>query len=125
MRRVVIESPYGSEDPKLVERNLRYLRCCLADCIDRGEAPYASHTLYTQPGVLNDNNVEERERGIQAGFAWKDVAHATVVYMDLGITKGMSYGIDVAQKLGQAVEFRRLVDWNWENPNFATEKWGR
>jgi hypothetical protein len=100
MRLVVIESPYAGAhagDQATVERNLRYLRACMADCFARGEAPFASHGLYTQPGVLDDNDVAERERGIQAGFAWREVADATVVYNDLGIWRGMEYGIRAAE----------------------------
>lgn len=47
MRLVIIESPFAGD----VVRNLRYLRACMRDCLRRGEAPYASHALYTQPGV--------------------------------------------------------------------------
>lgn len=42
MRRVVIESPYAGD----VERNVRYARASLSDCLRRGEAPLASHLLY-------------------------------------------------------------------------------
>jgi len=75
----------------------------------RGEAPYASHLLYTQDGVLNDLIPEERNHGIQAGFAWRQVAQATVVYTDLGISKGMQYGIDDAIKRGVPIEYRQLA----------------
>lgn len=64
--RVVVESPYAGD----VERNLRYLRAALRDCLLRGEAPYASHAIYTQPGVLDDDIPSERTRGIHAGLAW-------------------------------------------------------
>jgi hypothetical protein len=40
-----------------------------------GEAPIASHLLYTQPGVLRDEIPEERRHGIDAGLAWGAVAH--------------------------------------------------
>jgi hypothetical protein len=56
---VVIESPYAGD----VERNLRYVRACMRDCLLRGEAPYASHALYTQPDVLCDEIPEERQYG--------------------------------------------------------------
>lgn len=85
MRRVIIESPYAGD----VERNLAYLRRCLADSLERGEAPFASHGLYTQPGVLNDDVPEERDHGIRAGFAWAEVADARVFYVDLGWSNGM------------------------------------
>ena len=122
MRRVIVESPYAGE----IELNLRYLRMCLHDCLMRGEAPFASHALYTQPSVLRDENPSERKLGIEAGFAWKDAAHATVVYTDLGITGGMSWGIDHAEKLGMTIEFRALGDiWLPDvEGDAATRLWG-
>jgi hypothetical protein len=111
MRRVIVESPFAADTPIAFERNKRYLRAAMHDCITRGESPYASHGLLTQPGVLDDTIPEERERGIEAGFAWKDVAHATVVYTDLGISKGMGYGIEASERLGQKVEYRSLDGW--------------
>ena len=111
MIRVCIESPFAGD----VERNLRYLRACMADCIARGEAPYASHGLYTQPGVLDDDDPAERTLGIAAGFAWAEVASKRVVYMDLGMSKGMLAGIRHAEELNQPVEERWLgVAW-WES----------
>lgn len=105
MRLVVIESPFAGD----VERNLAYLRAAMHDClVNRQEAPYASHGLYTQPGVLRDDIPVEREYGINAGFYWRRVAEATVVYTDLGITKGMQYGIDDAERRGVPVEYRTL-----------------
>lgn len=104
MKRVVIESPYAGD----VERNLRYLRACMRDCLMRGEAPFASHGLYTQEGVLDDTKPDERAHGIEAGFAWRLASDVTVVYADLGITPGMRYGIDHAEKLGRPIEWRRL-----------------
>jgi len=104
MIRVIIESPFAGD----IEKNLKYLRICMRDCLLRGEAPFASHGLYTQPNVLDDSVPEERERGIQAGFAWRDVAEKTVVYTDLGISKGMEYGIAHAAARGCEIEYRSL-----------------
>lgn len=107
MKRVIIESPYAGD----VEFNLRYLRAAMRDCLLRGEAPFASHGLYTQPGVLDDNDPAERELGIQAGFAWRGIAMATVVYEDLGITRGMQAGIEHAHEFRHEVEYRSLKGW--------------
>lgn len=101
---VIIESPYAGD----VERNLRYLRAALRDCLMRGESPFASHALYTQDGVLDDSVPEERALGIEAGLQWATMADRTVVYEDLGVSPGMRLGIDRAYKLGVRVEFRRL-----------------
>lgn len=105
MKRVVIESPFAGD----VDRNLRYLRAAMADCFARGEAPFASHGLYTQPGVLRDDVPEERAHGIAAGLVWREVASATVVYTDLGISDGMRFGIeDASRREGHAIEYRQL-----------------
>jgi hypothetical protein len=107
MRRVIIESPYAGD----IERNLRYLRACLRDCLLRGEAPYASHALYTQAGVLRDDDPAERYHGITAGFVWRQAADATVVYTDLGMSSGMRYGIDHVARMGHPIEYRTLEGW--------------
>ena len=107
---VVLESPYAGD----VNNNVRYARACMRDCLDRGEAPYASHLLYTQEGVLDDAIPVEREWGIQAGFAWRQVSAKTVVYTDLGMSKGMKYGILDAEKRGIPVEYRTLPSWAQE-----------
>ena len=92
----IVESPYAGD----VERNLAYLRAAMHDCFKRGEIPFASHALYTQPGVLNDHDPVERAQGIAAG---KEVAKALgqaaatyagvrvrhVFYTDLGESRGM------------------------------------
>jgi hypothetical protein len=89
MRLVIIESPYAGD----VETNVAYARAAVRDSLLCGEAPIASHLLYTQPGILDDAISSERQHGIDAGLAWRTVAQATVVYTDLGVTKGMKYGI--------------------------------
>jgi hypothetical protein len=102
---VIVESPYAGD----VERNLRYVRACMADCLKRGEAPFASHALYTQPGVLDDDEPGQRLLGIRAGLA---IAHAlnapSVVYTDLGISKGMEVGIEHARETGRLIIYRTL-----------------
>lgn len=110
---VQIESPYAGD----IERNLRYLRACMRDCLLRGEAPYASHALYTQPGVLRDEVPEEREHGIQAGFAMRCAMDKTVVYTDCGTSGGMKYGIAHAESIGHPIEYRTLgADWDVSYP---------
>lgn len=106
MRLVILESPYAGD----VDNNLTYAREAMADCLQRGEAPFASHLLYTQEGVLDDNVPGERSLGIEAGLAWGERADATVVYADLGITPGMEQGIERANEAGRAVEYRMVRD---------------
>jgi hypothetical protein len=117
MKPVVIESPYGTNpdgsraDAATVERNLRYVRAAMADCLARNEAPFPSHALFTQPGVLRDEVPAERAKGIAAGFAWGALARVRVFYTDLGWTEGMRRGHDEAIRLGQAVEHRMVPGW--------------
>jgi len=107
VRLVVMESPYAGE----VSRNIEYARACLRDCLLRGESPFASHLLYTQPGVLDDGIPAERDLGISAGLLWGEYAEATVVYTDLGVSAGMERGILEARMEGRAVEMRSLPGW--------------
>ena len=104
MRRVIIESPYAGD----IEANVAYARLCVSDSLSRGEAPFASHLFYTQPTILRDAVPNEREKGIFAGLAWGEVADATIVYTDRGISKGMQYGIVDAKRVGRVVEYRSL-----------------
>ena len=104
MKRVLIESPFAGN----VARNVAYARACLADSLARGEAPFASHALYTLPGVLSDEVIEERERGIEAGLTWGRVADLTAVYIDFGVSAGMSRGVTRAAIEGRPVEYRRI-----------------
>lgn len=107
MRLVIVESPYAGD----TERNVRYARAAVRDSLLRGESPFASHLLHTQPGILNDQTPEERKLGISAGLAWGRVADATVVYQDLGISPGMEQGIGRAQFEGRRVEYRSIDGW--------------
>lgn len=102
MRLVIVESPYAGD----VDANVAYARACLIDCLRRGEAPLASHLLYTQ--VLDDLQPEQRATGIEAGLAWAVKADATVVYTDRGTSRGMEWGIKHAEQHGRPVEYRTI-----------------
>lgn len=106
---VIIESPYAGD----IDKNVAYARAAMRDCLLRGEAPYASHLLYTQPGVLRDEVPDERKLGIEAGFEFRLLATKTVVYQDLGISKGMEWGIKNSEERGVPVEYRSLPDFKY------------
>ena len=105
-RLVIVESPFEGD----IEENIKYARRCMRDCFMRGEYPFASHLLYTQEGILNDEIPKERELGIEAGLSWGKLAEATIVYTDLGISKGMGQGIARAKKEGRTIEYRSLSE---------------
>jgi hypothetical protein len=110
---VDVESPYGNKDKSIVARNIRFARACLRDCLLREEIPFASHLLYTQSGILDDEKEDERILGINAGKALLKNADRTVVYENYGISTGMKYGIENAEKSGRPVEYRKLPE-DWE-----------
>ena len=105
MRLVIVESPYAGD----VKANIAYARECVRDSLERGEAPIASHLLYTQPGILRDEEPSERAWGINAGLAWRKVADASVFYTDRGWSQGMISAYQVAQLAGATVELRSLI----------------
>jgi len=100
---VILESPWAGD----IERNEWYAHACMLDCIKRGEAPFASHLLYTL--VLDEDNPDERKQGIELGHEWMKAADKVVVYTDLGISEGMKKGIDRAITLGIPFEFRKIM----------------
>ena len=105
MKKVIIESPYAGD----VERNLGYARRCLRDSLRRGEAPIASHLLYTQDGVLDDLIPEERSLGINAGLEWLTVADKHIFYMDHGMSKGMKNALMRSIETDIEIEFRMIL----------------
>lgn len=106
MKRVIVESPFAGD----VERNIAYARLCLRDCLLKGEAPIASHLLYTQPNVLDDKVPDERNLGIAAGLMWGCVAETTIVYTDYGMSNGMRLGVQRAESEGRPIEYRKLFN---------------
>jgi hypothetical protein len=100
----ILESPYAGD----IALHTAYARIAMADSLSRGEAPLASHLLYTQPGILDDSIPSERTKGIEAGLAWGAVAERTAVYMDLGLTPGMKIGVERARQQGRTVETRTV-----------------
>lgn len=108
LEEVLIESPLASPTIEGLVQNKKYARECMRDSLSRGEAPYASHLLYAQEGLLDDDIPEERALGIHAGLVWGKNAKKTVVYTDLGISSGMERGIKRAREEGRQIIYREL-----------------
>ena len=106
MKRVLIISPYRGN----VDKNLAYARHCLLDSIKRGEAPFASHLLYTQ--VLNDQNSEERATGLECEDAWLIKADLIAAYIDHNWSEGMQRTIRNARLLFKPWEERSIFKKN-------------
>lgn len=102
----IIESPYRATSTADEEENIAYAREALADSIQRGEAPFASHLLY--PQALNDSLPHERALGIELGLTWSKCADVVAVYTDRGISDGMARAIERHLTEGRRVEYRSL-----------------
>ena len=113
MKRVVIESPFNGKDKEEVKLHIEYVRACIFDSLNRGEAPFASHIFFTQPGILNDDNPEDRRKGIEVSLEITRDFDLTAVYCDFGTSSGMRYGIERARKLNRPIE-ERLLGKNWK-----------
>lgn len=101
-KRVIIESPYAGD----TEANIDYARQALRDSLSRGEAPFASHLLYTQ--VLRDFVPHERLLGIEAGHAWYAGAELQAFYTDLGWSPGMRQAFRLGRTKMLPYEYRAL-----------------
>ena len=106
MKRIILESPYAGN----IKKNVQYARECIKHSLLLGESPIASHLLYTQEGILDDSIPEERDLGIHAGLAWKEVADAQVFYIDYGKSQGMLYALEFAKEHNIPFEFRTIYD---------------
>jgi len=101
---VIVESPYAGD----VEANLAYARQACANCLGRGEVPYASHLFF--PQFLDDLAPAEREMGMTAGYAFWGHAKLITFYTDRGWSGGMKRAFERVTKLGAAWETRSIVE---------------
>lgn len=107
---VILESPFAGPDRATIDANVAYARSCMRDALIRGEHPLASHLLYTQRGILDDSVPHERQRGIEAGLAWRRVAHGAVFYYDRGWSPGMLAAREVYEREQFPILLRSLYD---------------
>lgn len=103
---VVIESPFRGINGEYDQENISYLNMCILDCLLRGEAPFASHVMYTDS--LNDYYDEQRYFGIKAGFVWRKFAEKTIFYIDRGFSLGMVKALEHCKENNLNFEIRTL-----------------
>ncbi len=99
---VIVESPFAGD----MEANRAYAIKACADCLRRGEVPYASHLFF--PQFLDELKPEECELGLTAGYAMWPIASKIVFYVDLGISTGMARARKRANDLNFEIEQRLL-----------------
>lgn len=83
----VLESPYAGD----VAENVTYAHEVARRVLVEGGIPWASHLHF--PGILDDDDPEERIQGIFAGFEiGRRAADAALFAVDRGISTGMVMG---------------------------------
>lgn len=106
-----VESPYNAPNALGVRRNILYARLACRWALEHGYAPYASHLLYTQPGILDDDVAQEREMGIAAARELiRAAAQVTLMFVDLGVSEGMRLGLEDALAAAREVLEIRLFE---------------
>lgn len=103
----IIESPFKASENYSEEQHSDYLRQCIRWCVENGYTPYASHRMLTD--AFDDSIPEERELGIQAGFAMNKCIDTVLVFGDLGLSKGMLRGIATHGEAGKTVMLKSIL----------------
>ena len=119
MRIVCLESPFKPTEDEIVRyagrysaaellrQNLIYARLCLLNSLKQGEAPLASHLLYTQ---VYTEAPELRAAGIKAGIQMHHRCDLVVLCIDLGVSSGMRLAADNAKLINTEQTRRSILD---------------
>lgn len=110
MKLVMIETPLMARGERTMEMNLQYARICMLDSIQKGEAPFAMHLLYTQ--VLDDRIADQRKQGMECGLAWLLRADSVILYCDHGVSGGMKAAYKKALANNKNIELRVINEHN-------------
>lgn len=97
MKRIFVCSPF--REYEVIGTDLAKHLCKII--ANAGHAPFAPHLLY--PQFLNDNDLKQRDSGIQCGLAFLDVCDELWLYTRNGISKGMRHEIQYAQSRGKKI----------------------
>lgn len=111
MKRAFIISRYRAPngDPAVELVHIAYARAACAHSLASGESPLAPHLFNTQPGILDDTDPVERQRGFDAASHWMRVADVAPVYVDLGVSSGMRQDCGTARMHDLETPERRLA----------------
>lgn len=97
--RVIVESPFKNDDPKVFCENIIYTNMVARHLtLKCNYSPLFFHTFYTQ--FLNDNDPEERNTGLTASFTHHDYITKRIVAVDRGISEGMKKGVENGLEIG-------------------------
>ena len=96
---IFVSSQYRGDVEKNTEKAKEYCKYIL----DQGHTPFAPHLLY--PQLLNDNDHDERARGLLCGIDILLRCNEVWVFGDK-ITEGMQFEIDYAELYGIPVMYK-------------------
>lgn len=105
---VVLIGAYIAEDPAMITKYERYLKKCMRNSVDRGEAPYCGSLINYK--ILNYKNPIERDMGIMMDVSFLEKIKIMRVYIDMGITPAMVAMVNLAKKRSYQIEFRKIGD---------------
>lgn len=119
MLMVTIESPFRATERHSREENIHFARACCRFAIDQKYAPFASHLLYTQDGILDDDEKDQRDLGIEMGLMWG--ARASEIWFCVRegekISEGMMKAMNFYKYIGkpiQMIEFDEDMNPTWQ-----------
>jgi len=101
MKKIFICSRYAGD----VERNIATAEILCRLAIDDGVIPFAPHLLYTR--FLDDDDPEDRLKGIACGLAFMAVCDEVWAYTGDGVSAGMERELAHAKHIG-----KRVIDWD-------------
>lgn len=120
MKKIFACSPYKSDTPEGLIRNIRIARGLCRHIAQKGHVPIAPHLIFTQ--FLNENDPTERIIGINCGLELLKVCDELWWYSpDNKITPGMEIEIEAAgNKPKYAISGNfYLPKLDWENPGIG------
>lgn len=109
---IIVESPYWANTEIGRLFNTIYARACNSKVLAEGNIPFSSHIYYTQPGILDDQVNEDREKGMRAGFSIGEKFDYSIFFTDYGLSSGMKAGAESARLNGNHSREDKLSE-NW------------
>lgn len=103
MKTIYVCSPYRGD----VKKHKQYARQLTAAALSYGFAPVTPHLYMTE--CLNDNDQNDRAKGLSAALAVLERCDALVIGADLGISEGMTAEINFARGFAIPLLWARTV----------------
>lgn len=103
--RVMVLTPFLSEDPAKAQKMVRYATRAIKDSIMKVEAPLNAATMYEG---LNFRVPIERDIALTSMISWVKGCQLIAVYEDFGLTSAMRAVLNVAALQNKRIEYRTI-----------------